>query len=312
MGVIRKLKEHLPLAVEDQRRVRCMKIVDHLGWNGPTTIEDLSASLSGLSSITAASGELIAQDLAQLQHDGLPIVRDCADRWRIDAEMPGFGQRLTRAESSVVWARCVARGGPVDPSEPSVFFRELSAGVTTLLSGLRTYQPGSDVIQNLGSGGSQLRLPFVPKPAEPLEVSRLIGETRLAYRRMRIVDFIQSKIALNTSQLAAALGVSQRTVHEDLNVLRHCGMGIKFRRHRNEYQIVGLNSYLAEHLALPMAAALLVLFDPSNARHDILADALPSSMGPKKMIESIRLIFASQAADLKELATSFRASEALT
>lgn len=306
----RNLKEQLPLAVEDQRRVRCTKIVDHLGWNGPTTIEDLSAALSGLSSITDASSELLAQDIALLQHDGLPIVRDSAHRWRIDAAMPGFGLRLTRAEASVVWARCVARGGPVGPSEPSVFVRELSAAVTTLLSGLRRFQSGSEVMQDSAGGGSRLQSPYVTEPAKPLPVSRLIGEARLVYRRMRIVDLIESRNALNTGQLATALGVSQRTVHENLNLLRQCGVGIKFRRRCHEYQIVGLNSYLADHLTLPMAAAVLVLFDPSNARHDIVPDALPSSMGPKKMIESIRLIFASQAVDLQDLAASFRASEA--
>lgn len=312
MAVIRKLREHLPLAVEDQRRIRCMKIVDHLGWNGLTTIEDLSAALSGLSGVTDASSELVAQDIALLQHDGLPIVRDSADRWRIDAVMPGFGLRLRRAEASVVWARCVAPSGFDDPSVPCIFSRELSAAITTLLSGLRRFQAGSEVMQDSVGGGSRFQLPFVTEPAKPLQVSRLIGEARLVYRRMRIVDLIESRKALNTGQLAAGLGVSQRTVHDDLNVLRHCGVGIEFRRYSNEYQIVGLNSYLTEHLTLPMAAALLVLFDPSHARHDIVADAFASGMGPKKMVESIRLIFASQAEDLQDLATSFRASEAPT
>lgn len=311
-GVIGNLREYVPLAIEDQRRIRCMKTVDHLGWNGSTTIEELCAALSGLSSLADPSSELVAQDIALLQHEGLPIVRDTADRWRIDATMPGFRLRLQRAEASAVWARCFAHSGLDGPSEPRIFSRELLAAVATLLSGLRMFQAGSEVMQDSVAGGSRLPLRFVTEPAKPLQVSRLIGEARLVYRRMRIVDLIESRNALDTGQIAAVLSMSHRTVHDDLNVLRHCGVGITFRRYCNQYQIAGLNSYLADHLTLPMAAALLVLFEPSNARHDFVADALPSSMGPKKLIESIRLIFASQAADLQELATNFRTSEAPT
>jgi hypothetical protein len=178
-----------------------------------------------------------------------------------------------------------------------------------LLSGLRRFHNGSEVMNAADGTASRAEVSRAVEPARRVQASELIGEARLLHRRLRIFDLIEGRKALNTRQLAAVLDLSQRTVHDDLNVLRCSGLGIKFCRRCQEFQTEGLNSHLAGRLTLPMAAALLVLFTPADGPHSSSHGAVAFSVGSEKLAKSIRLIFARQAEDLQELAASYGASE---
>lgn len=309
MVMTRDSREHPPFTAEDERPVRRLKIVEHVYWSGSRSLQELSATLKGLSGITDTSANVVDQDIALLRHHGLPMSIDETGRWRIDAVVPGFALRLTKVEASVLWAWCVTHKSSDGPVAPCVFAAELSAAVATLLSGLQRFHKGSEVMGVVDGTTTRPDASHVGEPKRHLRGSELIGEVRLAYRRLRILDLIEERTALNTSYLAAVLDVSQRTVYDDLNVLRHSGLDIRFYRCSQEFQTKGLSSYLSEHLTLPMGAALLVLFTPTDAPHSSTHGVVPISVVSEKFAKSIRLIFARQATDLQELAASYRASE---
>ena len=286
-----------------------MKIVQHVYWSGSTSLQELSAALAGLPGRIDTSATVVEQDIALLRRHGLPMGVDEAGRWRIDAVIPGFALRLTMAEASLVWAWCVARRSSDRPVAPCVPPGELSAAVATLLSGLRQFHKGSEVMNAADGTASRPEVVAAGEPERRVQASELIGEARLVYRRLRIFDLIEGRKALNTSQLAAVLDLSQRTVQDDLNVLRCSGLGIKFCRRWQEFETRGLNSYLADRLTLPTAAALLVLFTPTDEPHSSPHGAVAFGVASEKLAKSIRLIFARQAEDLQELAASYGASE---
>jgi predicted DNA-binding transcriptional regulator YafY len=283
--------------------------VEHVYWSGSTSLQKLSATLAGLPGISDTSATVVEQDIALLRRHGLPMSVDEAGRWRIDAVIPGFALRLTKAEASIVWAWCVARRSSDRPVAPCVSPGQLSAAVATLLSGLRQFHVGSEVMNAADGTTTRPEVVAAGEPERRLQASELIGGARLVYRRLRIVDLIEGRKAVNTSQLAAVLDVSQRTVHDDLNVLRCSGLEIRFCRRCQEFQTKGLNSYLAGRLTLPTAAALLVLFTSTDGPHRSPHGAVAFGVASEKLAKSIRLIFARQAEDLQELAVSYGASE---
>ncbi len=298
-----------PFTAEDQRRIRCLKIVEHVYWSGTTSLQELSATLAELSGITETSVDVVEQDIAVLRHDGLPMSPDEAGRWRIDAVIPGAALRLTKAQASIVWAWCVTCRSSDQPVEGQVPPAVLSEAVAALQEGLRRFHKGSEVMNAASDATARPIISPAGGPEQRLQAFGLVGEARLVNRRLRILDLIEGRKALNTSRLVALLDVSQRTVHGDLNVLRYAGLKIRFCRRCHEFQTEGLNSYLAGHLTLPMAAALLALFEPTDARDGKIGGAVPFSLASKKLARSIRLIFARQAADLQDLVASYRASE---
>ncbi len=295
------------MAVEDERRVRCLKIVEHVYWSGSASSEQLSTTLAGLPDTRDTSASRVEQDIAVLRHDGLPMRVDEAGYWRIDAVIPGFAIRLTKAEASVVWAWLVAHGNSHRVAARSVSREDLSAAVATLLSGLRQFHKGSEVMNAAGDTAARRDVSRTGESKGRLQVSRLIGEARLVHRRLRVLDLIAGRRALNTSELATGLDVSRRTVHDDLNVLRRCGFEVKFSRRHQEFQIQGLNSYLADHLSLPMAAALLALFEPPDAPHLPSSGAVPWDMVSEKVARGIRLSFSRRAPSLQDLIASCQA-----
>ncbi len=309
MVMTRDARKHSPFTGEDERRIRHSKIVEHVYWSGSTSLQELSATLAGLPGITDTSATVVEQDIALLRRHGLPMSVDEAGRWRIDVVIPGFALRLTKAEASLVWAWSVASTSSDRPVAPYVPPGELSAAVATLLAGLRRFHTGSEVMNAADGTITRPEVVAAGEPERRLQASELIGEARLVYRRLRIVDLIEGRKAVNTSQLAAVLDVSQRTVHDDLNVLRCSGLGIKFCRRCQEFQTKGLNSCLAGRLTLPTAAALLVLFTPADEPHSSTHGAVAFGVASEKLAKSIRLIFARQAEDLQDLAVSYGASE---
>lgn len=268
------------------------------------SLQEVSAKLEGLSGITNTSADVIDQDIALLRHDGMSMSIDETRRWRVDAAIPGFALRLTKAEASMVWAWSVAYASSDRPVAAGVSPAALGAAVRTLQAGLRRFHPGSEVMRAVDGTTPRPDIVTGCEREHRLQASELTGEARLVYRRLSVVDLIESRKALNTSQLAAALYVSRRTVHDDLNVLRGSGLAIRFCRRGQEFHAQGLNAFLARHLTLPVAAALLVLLKPAVERHDD-DDADPSNVASEKLAKSIQLIFARQAADLQELVASY-------
>lgn len=300
--------KHSSYAVEDVRRTRCLKIVEHVYWSGSASSGELSVTLGGLSGTTDTSVHVIDRDIGELRRNGLPMSVDGAGRWRIDAMIPGFALRLTKAQASVLWAGCVACRSSDRLVAPRVCAAELSAAVAILLSGLRQFHRGSEV---LGAADGATVGPEVSRGGEPerrIQARELTGEARLVHRRLRILDLIEGRRALNTGQLAAMLDISQRTVHDDLDALRRAGLELKFCRRSKEFQTKGLNSYLAGRLTLPTAAGLLTLFTPTDALHKNTDDAIVFNVASEKLTMGIRLQFARQADDLQELVKNFQAS----
>ncbi|UCE61708.1 MAG: HTH domain-containing protein [Phycisphaerales bacterium] len=289
---------------EVEQQVRCLKIVDSTYWLGSASLEELSALVAELSGITDASVSTVKRDIALLQRQGLPISVDGNERWRIDAEIPGFALRLTKAEASIVWAWCVACRSSGRPVAPYASSAALSTAVGTLLSGLRRFHGGSEVMNAASDVSTPPETSPSGEPKRRLEASKLMGEARLVYRRLRIFDLIESQKALNTIQIAAVLDVSRRTVHDDLSALRCSGLKIKFCRRSHEFRTEGLSSYLADRLTLAMAGALLVLFKSPNAPDSSTHGVVPFRVTSEKLAKSIRLMFMRRSEDLQTTVAS--------
>lgn len=291
-------------AAGEARRIRCIKIVKDVYWNGSASAQELCATLSGLPGITDTDASTVEQDLVQLQRQGLPISVSESGRWRIDATIPGFDLRLTKAEASVVWAWCIARGSSDLPLPAGSSSEEQSVAVSTLLSGLRQFHKGSEVMSTGTDNTTRTGVSNARAPVRRVQASELIGEARLVFRRLRIVDLIEDRKALNTTQLAAALDVSQRTAHDDLNFLRCSGFDIRFQRRFHEFRIEGLNSFLADHLTSPMAFALLDLLEPPNSSKRSKDRAATPRVALKKLQESIRVLVTRMTEDVPDLTPS--------
>ena len=296
-------------ATPDERRIRCLKIAEHVYWSGSASVEELSATLAELAGVTDSTAGSVEEDIGLLSTQGLPICIGEGGNWRIEAVIPGFALRLTKAQASAVWGMCVASGELGEGLGQGASSATLSEGVATLLSGLKRFHKGSEVMTAVVSATSGVECPYRGEREEKLRASKLIGEARLVYRRLRIVDLVEGRTARNTEQLAAGLNVSHRTIHDDLSVLRCAGFEIGYSRRRQEYRAAGLNEYLGDKLSVSTAAALLVLWGASDASDAATRPPCAFEVASQKLSRSIRRLFAGQAEDLEKMAASYRVAE---
>jgi len=283
---------------QDERTLRCLRITDFTYWNGATSLGELSASFSELPAVTAAKTTLLERDIDLLARQGLPIRID-ADRYcRIHEVVPGFALRLTKAEASAIWAWCVVRHGIARSVKFDLPDETIADAVAVLEKGLKIFHPSSEMmvdgaIQRIVSAGLDSE-----QPPRMFSLVDLHGEARLVYRRLRIVDLIDGRTALNSSQLAAALDVSQRTVHGDLTVLRQAGIEISYGRDSNRYVRAGLNQYLTKRLSVWQAAALLMFFEAPGDGPDTPNRGPALRRAARKLGRGIGLGFAGREKDL--------------
>ncbi len=254
--------------------------------------------------VTAAQITLLERDIDLLARLGLPIRIDADGCCRIDEVVPGFALRLTREEASAVWAWCVVRRGAAGSAKSEVPKETIAGAVAVLEEGLKIFHPSSEMMAHGGITRTGSERLDSEQPPLTVSTSDLHGEARLVYRRLRIVDLIDSRTVLNSSELAAVLDVCQRTVHADLNALRQAGIEISYARNNNRYVRAGLNQYLAEHLDVWQAAALLMFFEaPEDAPN--MPDRAPAlQRAVRKLVRSIRLGFAGRENDLHALQSS--------
>jgi hypothetical protein len=95
---------------EHDRFIRCLKIVEHTYWSGSASVRELAKAVGRLLIATSGTVSTVRRDVARLQSQGLPIVLDPAGNCRVDAVLPGFALRLTKAEGSAVLTWCFRLG----------------------------------------------------------------------------------------------------------------------------------------------------------------------------------------------------------
>lgn len=291
----RELGSHRP---EDEQSVRCLKVTDFAYWRGSASLTELTAACVGLRGAGDVNPSVLEQDIALLVRQGLPFHTTGDGRYQINAALPGFGLRLRKYEASALWAWCVAHRPVVGAPKREPPDASAADAIGVLEEGLRGFHSGAEVIDNAGSmlsGSEGLQ------PAGAVRATDVHGEARLVYRRLRIVDLIERRTAVDIQQVAAALDVSYRTVHADLAMLREVGIDIQYVRGKHEYVVGGLNHYLSEHLTLPMAAALLAFLSPTNTTEASCAPSHVFQSASRKVTESIRLMFHSQEESLETL-----------
>ena len=283
---------------KDEPAVRCLRITDLTYWSGSTSLAELSASFAELPAVTAAEIPLLERDIDLLARQGLPIRIDADGYCRIHEVVPGFALRLTKEEASAVWAWCVVRRGTAGSAKSEVPKETIANAVAVLEKGLKIFHPSSEMMPHGGIERIEPEPLDSEQPPRVVYTSDLHGEARLVYRRLRIVDLIDTRTALNSSELGAALDVCQRTVHGDLNVLRQAGIEISYGRDNHRYVRTGLNRYLAEHLDVWQAAALLMFFESPEDAQDMPDRAPALRRAVRKLVRSIRLGFAGREKDL--------------
>lgn len=284
------------LSPEERRRIRCLKIIDSTYYSGGATVGELAEAMRESTAVTDADADIVQEDIALLQRGGLVMAFDSVGRWRIEAVVPGFALRLTAAEASMAWARGVAYASSTGPSARSASTEPLKEAVAILLSGLRHFHPNCLALTSDDCMLTQASAPDVCNVRSWPRLSDLTGEARLACRRLRIVDLLEKRRARNTGQLAAMLGMSIRSVHDDLNVLRRCGFDIKFRRFCHSFRLNGLNTYLAENLTPEAATSLLALFESPEDQDDKAQADSRSGSALLKLIDSLRLLLSCSSA----------------
>ena len=291
---------------QEERALRCLRITDFTFWSGSTSLAALSASFAGLPTVTVPETALVERDIDLLARQGLPIRID-ANRWcQIYQVVPGFTLRLSKEEASAIWAWCVVRNGTAGSAKCEAPDKTIADAVVVLQEGLKIFHPGSEMMADGVTTWIESGRLDSEQPSRITLMSELLGEARLVYRRLRIVDLIDSRTALNISQLAAVLDVCQRTVHSDLTALRHVGIEITYGRDGSRYVRTGLNRYLAEHLNVWQAAALLVFFEAPEDAPDTPNRSPALRCAARKLVLSIRLGFAGQEQDLHALRRDYQ------
>lgn len=275
-----------------KRRVRCLKIVEHTYWNGSISLSKLADAVSELPCIQRAECDVVLADIVLLRRQGFPIELCQGRRCSIRGAIPGFSLRLTRAQASVLLACCASYR---DADTPRV--REASGSVMTdaiqsLEEGLRRFHPGSERIPVARAGGRMAESSDDSTIDSGASLSR---EARLVHRCLCVLDTVERRDVRTVDQLATALNLSDRTLHNDLGMLREAGFDIIYDRRRREYHAFGLTQYLSHTLTAPAAAALLEFFKgqtdtTSNRTH-------PLHGAVSKLVESIRLVFSDDEAE---------------
>jgi predicted DNA-binding transcriptional regulator YafY len=141
---------------------------------------------------------------------------------------------------------------------------------------------------------------------------KLTGEARRVCKRLRIFDLVESGRARRREQLTALLGTSDRTLGNDLRVLRQAGLRIGYLRSGGTYRVDSMHTYFARKLSPPnamaCAAALLVLFGLREDEGGCEAPRGWAECASRKIANGIRLTFKKGRQDLDAVMASFGAS----
>jgi hypothetical protein len=164
---------------ELDRFIRCLKIVEHTYWSGSASVRELAKSVGRLLIATSGTVSTVRRDVARLQSQGLPIVLDPAGVCRVDAVLPGFALRLTKAEGAAILTWCFRLGRASMSALP---WETASEAVVPLVTGLQRARVTGGETVTVEAG------PALPGPAKteaapnPLSVSELRGESRVRVR----------------------------------------------------------------------------------------------------------------------------------
>jgi len=280
----------------ETRSIRCLQIVIH-------TYDRGSVSLRELAELTGTDSATLQHDIAALQGGGLRIRIEDPDRCRVDQAIPGFALRLTSAEAVAAWikcrhcSRCLLLAGTTLPPEV------LAAACSILAGGLRIHHPDSEeAFRRSADHPAHGGVPILEKTNWD-DRSNLTGRTRRVVRCLWMFDWIESGRAVRRDQLTALLGVSERTVGNDLRMMRRAGLPIAFQRGERSYRVDGMHAYFKRVLSAPdgpaLAAALSMLFDVRGEAID--RDSVgPSEAGASRTIlRSLGLIFKDRQPELE-------------
>ncbi len=287
------------------RSVRCVQIVEHTYRKG-------SASLDELAKLTGADAATIERDVAALRRGGLRVDIDVEGRCRVNQVVPGFALRLTVMEAASAWVRrwycstCRLQTGYSVP--PKV----MSAACSILESGLRKYHGDSEEVCRLSADCRDLGWEALGRNVDGGSRVKLTGEARRVCKRLRIFDLVESGKARRREQLTALLGTSDRTLGNDLRVLRQAGLRIGYLRSGGTYRVDSMHTHFARELSPPKAmacaAALLVLFGSSEDEEGCEAPRGWAECASRKIVNGIGLIFKKGRQDLDAVMASFGAS----
>jgi DNA-binding transcriptional ArsR family regulator len=129
---------------------------------------------------------------------------------------------------------------------------------------------------------------------------------------LRILDLVESGEARHREQLSALLGTTDRTLGNDLRVLRQAGLRIAYFRGRGTYWVDSMHTYFARVLSPPnaaaYAAALLVLFRLPEDEEGCEAPREWADCTSRKIGNSIRLVFKGRKQTLDMLMADYGAS----
>jgi predicted DNA-binding transcriptional regulator YafY len=241
---------------DHDRFIRCLKIVEHTYWSGSASVRELAKSVGRLLIATSGTVSTVRRDVARLQIQGLPIVLDPAGNCRVDAVLPGFALRLTKAEGSAVLTWCFRLGRASVSALP---WETASEAVVPLITGLQRARVTGGDTMTVEAGPTLPGLGRAEATPNPLSVWTLRGEARVVARCLHIYDLVADRAARNIAELSAILDVSPRTVKYDLRIMRAAGLGVTFSRRRQEFRPDDLNGGFTRDLTRPKAAALLFL-----------------------------------------------------
>lgn len=285
-----------------EQSVRYLAIVEQTYWRGSASLSELSASLSARTTVPDHGPATLRADIELLAHQGFPIAVGVDGRARICGRIPGFALRLTQSEARVLWACCVAAiDAPTSLLRPTDA-TSLPAAIAVIQEGLRACH---------FRDGNMPRFDVAPvcavprgtkESTTPLRTEVLTGEARRVFRWLRILDLVESRKVRTAVDLGAALERSERSVHNDLSVLRAAGIQVRFDRRANAYRAAGFNEHLEIRLTLPMAASLLRLFGSSSisCRSCVFwTDGFGVAMS--KMSKNLRLVFEGEIKELNAM-----------
>ncbi len=272
----------------DEPSVRRLQIVECTYRRG-------IASLDELAGLTGADTATIKSDIDTLSRGGLRISVDAEGCCRVEQAVPGFALRLTTQEAAAAWVRrwhCRECGWLMGCFLHS---QAVAAACAILESGLRTYHPDGEERYRRWADRSSIECRASQREVNGRGQAALTGEAGRLCKRLRIFDLVESGKSRRRDELTALFGMCDRTLGNDLRVLRRAGLRIAYARGRGTYRVESLHTHLARELSLPgraaWGAALLVLFGP---RGDVEGDRSACEWAEsvsRKIAKSVRLIF---------------------
>jgi len=251
---------------DEKQAIRCLKIVDYIYLNGSSSLSQLCGYIGKLTVASGLDSEIVERDIEQLMRCGLPIILDDDGIYHIQAQIPGFEMRLTSIEWSLIKSWAVTYLQSEIFAKCTVSKDVMMQAITVLDAGLHKFYPDTKGISKMELTPKELETLTSARSVGVLRSSDVTGITRLTLRRLHLVDFIQTRAAIDINQLMTILDTSERTVHYDLHVLRCASIEIKFFRHSQEYVIDDLNRYLCLNTTSSHMEVLKSLLQPlSNA-----------------------------------------------